>query len=575
MRASTARHSVTRLLQLRPKRKHCRTSIKQAAEHGFGARSNGAHKEETAYVTTPIYYVNDEPHIGHLYTSTLADAIARYQRLRGKRVMFLTGTDEHGGKVEQSAHQNNRSPQEHADANAARFVAAADQLGISYDEFIRTSEDRHVRQVQAAMHMLHQNGDLYLGQFEGWYDAGQEEYYTELRAHELDYTSPVNGKPLIRAQESNYYFRLSQYQDAVENALTAAGAAQPQVVPQARLNEILERVRAGLADVPVTRTQLSWGVQVPFDPEHVVYVWIDALLNYVTALGMLDERSGNVQKLHAFWPATVHVMAKEITWFHAVIWPALLIALGFDLPHVVYSHSFWVREGRKMSKSLGNFVDLKLLQTYVDAYGLDAMRYYMLTQGPAGTSDANFSSELIHRTYSDHLVNALGNCASRTTAMINKYFKEDGVPPDALGDDTLICDYDIRAAAEKARENALKHYEELDTQAAANAAIQIVELVDVFINDSEPFRLAKDPSRMNEVSSILYRSLEAVRVASSLLLPIMPTKAAELLSNTMQLHGPEEVYEHTMDDLSQWGLLTPGAHVPKLAPFPRKDERVE
>ena len=525
-------------------------------------------------MTTPIYYVNDRPHIGHLYTSTLADALARYHRLRGRTVHFLTGTDEHGGKVEQSAAECGRSPQAHADANANNFARAADALSISYDDFIRTSEYRHVKQVQSAMQRLLDSGDLYLGQFEGWYDAGQEEYYTELRARELSFVSPVSGKELVRAQESNYYFRLSKYQAAVERALTDAHASQLYVVPQARLNEVLERVRTGLSDVPVTRTQLSWGVPVPFDSDHVVYVWIDALLNYVTALGMLDE-DRQPSCLQSFWPATVHVMAKEITWFHAVIWPALLMALGFELPRMVYSHSFWIREGRKMSKSLGNFVDLELLQRYVDAYGLDAVRYYMLTQGPSGTADADFSSSLIHRTYSEHLVNALGNCASRITAMINKYFKDTGIPEDTLGSDTLICNYDIRGATEAVRADALARYEALDVQGAAEAAIELVGLIDVFINDSEPFRLAKDSSQIDEVAAILYRSLDAVRIAAALLLPIMPTKCAQLQVDTLALDSVEDVYRRSIDELAVWGLLKPGTQVPKLAPFPRRDEQVK
>ncbi len=313
---------------------------------------------------------------------------ARAARLAGADVFFLTGTDEHGLKVEQSAAKRGVPPQQLADENSGAFRAVMAGLNISFDHFIRTTDATHVAQVQALVSRLQAAGAVYLGTFEGWYDAGQEEYYTELKAKELEYKSPITGKELVRATEENYYFRLSAYTEQ----LLALFEAQPGFVsPPARRNEMLARLRDGLTDVPISRTNFSWGIPMPGDSRHVIYVWIDALLNYATALGLgepPDDAAGVRAKRAHYWPATVHVMAKEIAWFHAVIWPAMLLALELPLPARVYAHGFWIRDGVKMSKSLGNFVDLIAMQRYIDAYGLDAFRYYLVVDGPLGATGA-------------------------------------------------------------------------------------------------------------------------------------------------------------------------------------------
>jgi len=322
----------------------------------------------------------------HAYTSTVADVYARSCRAAGRPVFFLTGTDEHGLKVEQSAAARGVPPQQLADENSAAFRDVMTGLNISFDDFWRTTDPAHMRQVQALVQRLQASGAVYLGEFEGWYDAGQEEYIAEMQAKELDYKSPISGKPLVRAREENYYFRLSAFQARLEALLEQ----HPEFVqPQARRNEMLGRLREGLTDVPISRTNFRWGIPMPGDERHVIYVWIDALLNYVTALG-LGEAPGEARReaRQHFWPATLHVMAKEIAWFHAVVWPAMLMALELPLPRTVYAHAFWIRDGVKMSKSLGNFVDLAAIKRYTDAYGLDAFRYFLVVDGPGAANGA-------------------------------------------------------------------------------------------------------------------------------------------------------------------------------------------
>ncbi|HIN09153.1 MAG TPA: methionine--tRNA ligase, partial [Phycisphaerales bacterium] len=346
--------------------------------------------KQTRYITTPIYYVNDRPHIGHVYTTTLCDVYSRAMRQVGHDVFFLTGTDEHGIKVEQSARDKGMTPQSLADENAAEFQSIMGLFNLTNDDFIRTTDPKHTTQVQTFISTLLERGDVYLGTFEGWYDEGQEEYYTETNAKDHDYKSPISGNPLVRATEENYYFRLSAYQEKLE----ALFDSQPDfVLPVGRRNEVLGRLRKGLQDVPISRTNFTWGIPMPSDPKHVVYVWIDALFNYITALGLGDKDGSQFEKRKNYWPASYHVIGKEILWFHSIIWPAILMALDLKLPVCIYAHSLWIREGRKMSKSLGNFVDLETIESFVDRYSMDAWRYYLVTQGPLGATDTDFTAQ--------------------------------------------------------------------------------------------------------------------------------------------------------------------------------------
>lgn len=498
------------------------------------------------YLTTPIYYVNDRPHIGHCYTTTVADAMARFQRLvRGETgsVYFLTGTDEHGQKVEKSAASKGVSPQALADENAAEFQKAMALIGASNDDFIRTTQPRHVKQVQAAVKRLIESGDVYLGTFEGWYDEGQEEYVTENQAREKNFTA-FNGKPLVRAKEQNYYFKLSKWQPALEQFFKDHPAF---VQPSARFNEVLGRLREGLQDVPVSRTNFSWGIPIPGADKHVIYVWIDALLNYTTAIGAIDAAAGAVDASKArCWPADVHLIGKEILWFHAVIWPSLLMALGLPTPKAVYAHSFWISEGQKMSKTLGNFIDLETLKAYIDRYGLDALRWYLLTQGPLRETDADFSYAKFVEVFNADLANGIGNCASRVANMIEKYFG--GQVPDVTIDDAGKwkrftpeghTEFNFEELCANASIAAHKDLEGHRLDEALLQGITLVGQVDLFINHTRPFSIAKaidkgegDVEGMKkQLAHILYLCAEAVRVASLFLSPAMPWKMGQLWAN--------------------------------------------
>ena len=521
----------------------------------------------TRYITTLIYYVNDRPHIGSCYTTLLADAAARFSRAAGNDTFFLTGTDEHGQKVEKSAEARGLTPKQLADENAAHFRAAFVELGCSFDHFIRTTDADHERQVQEAIRRLIASGDVYLGTFEGWYDEGQEEYVTENQAREKNFKA-FNGSPLIKASEQNYYFRLSKYQPAIEKLF----AERPDFVrPEARRNEVLGRLREGLQDVPVSRTSFSWGVPFPkdIDPsgKHVTYVWIDALFNYITALNLLDERPSDRAR---YWPAQVHAIGKEILWFHAVIWPALLMALRIEVPALVYAHSFWIRDGKKMSKSLGNFIDMETIRAYVKGFGLDAWRWFMITQGPLEATDADFSHAKFVEVYNADLANGIGNAASRVSNMIEKYFG--GACPDA-GGVTAHAGHDWPALAAAGSSSALEHMSRFELRECFTAALQLSNRVDGYIHATEPFKLAKDPANLAQVGVILSHAAEALRIAAILLSPAMPEKMSELLRRFGQ-RPPDEKgrFETPLAELCAWGGLKPGTKITKGdALFPRAD----
>jgi methionyl-tRNA synthetase len=517
--------------------------------------------KQTRYVTTPIYYVNDRPHIGHVYTTTLCDVYARAMRNIGHDVFFLTGTDEHGVKVEQSAIQKGMKPQALADQNSAEFRSIMGMFDLTNNAFIRTTDPKHTKQVQGFVSTLLERGDVYLGTFEGWYDEGQEEYHTETSARDLEYKSPINGKPLVRATEKNYYFKLSAYQERLEKLF----ASHPGFVqPQSRLNEVLGRLREGLQDVPVSRTNFSWGIPMPGDEEHVIYVWIDALFNYITALGIGDDASPWHTERSYYWPATYHVIGKEILWFHAIIWPAVLMALELPLPGCIYAHSFWISEGKKMSKSLGNFIDLETIEQYVDEYGMDAWRYYLTTQGPLGATDADFATEKFKDIYNAHLVNTVGNSTSRVTAMIGKYY--DGIVPTEQPDGTRIEVGGVDWPT-KCNDAVSKWEEAMESFAIANAiecGMSLIRDVDLFINDTAPFKLAKDESKQAELGAILYQCLETLRIATVLLSPVLPTKMGEFHTAI----GVESC-SGNLSELARWGNLTTGTAIQKVALFPR------
>lgn len=492
----------------------------------------------TFYVTTPIYYVNDRPHVGHCYSTVVADAMARFHRLvRGLPesggahgdVFFLTGTDEHADKVVTAAASRGLSPQQWSDQNAAEFRAAFESLDCTFDDFIRTTEPRHRDKVPGYIRRLMESGDIYKGTYTGWYDEGQEEYVTEANAKEQEYKSRINGRPLVQRSEPCYFFRLTKYWAPLREYIEKHEAF---VQPPARRAEVLGRLRHEEGrDVPISRPvtddpATQWGIRIPEDEGNRIYVWIDALFNYLTAVDTPERRR--------FWPASVHLIGKDILWFHAVIWPCLLMALGEKLPATIFGHGWWVSEGRKMSKSDGNFIDLETLAGYAERHSLDALRWYLLTQGPLGGADADFSRAKFIEVYNADLANGLGNCASRVGNMIEKYFggrvpphlplpAEEEHPPGGVN---------WPAACRVAVESALKHLAGFDVSAALVEAVDLIRKIDGYINETAPFRLAKaidaDPGARERLADILYNCAEALRIASLLFSPALTRKCPAL-----------------------------------------------
>jgi methionyl-tRNA synthetase len=515
------------------------------------------------YITTPIYYVNGEPHLGHVFATLVADAIARTQRMRGRDVLFTTGTDEHAAKVVEAAAAQGLSAQQLADRYSELFQRTFERLGSSHDDFIRTTQERHKRCVRRLVADLAGTGDVYLGEYEGWYDAGQEEYVPENRARECEFRSPVNGRPLVRRREQNYFFRLSAYQDA----LLAHLDAHPEFVePAARRNEVLARIRAGLNDVPITRSGGGeWGIGFPGDESHLIYVWIDALINYVS---LVDDDARR-----RYWPADVHLIGKDILWFHAVIWPAMLMAAQrsagnewLQLPRTVYAHSVFTAEGQKMSKSLGNSVDLARIDGCIADYGLDAFRWFLLTQGPLGSVDSDYSDARLREVYNADLANTVGNCWNRIANMTQRYLggRLPGAPADAP----------LRARAEDALRRDLPNPLPLGLDGLSRGLLLIQE-IDQFIEATAPFRLARDPARRDEVASILYQCAETYRIASLWLWPALPQKMEEVwrrlgidaYARALAGHGRGE-----RETWSRWGGLPVGSAVAPGDPlFPRRD----
>jgi methionyl-tRNA synthetase len=505
------------------------------------------------YITTPIYYVNDRPHIGHCYTTLLADVLARFQRLLGHEpVFFLTGTDEHADKVVTSAAKNGCGPQEWADRNAEEFKKAFALFNISNDDFIRTTQPRHKDRVVQYITRLMSSGDIYKGDYTGWYDEGQEEYVTDNAAREADFKSTISGRPLVKRTEPCYFFRLGKYQQKLFELISTDESF---VRPDSRRQEILGRLRppAVLNDVPVSRPvtddpATQWGIRIPGDDAHRIYVWIDALFNYLSVVDNPEQRK--------FWPAAVHLIGKDILWFHSVIWPALLLALGEPLPKTIFGHGWWIADGQKMSKTLGNFVDIEKLEEYASKYSLDAVRWYLATQGPLSGADADFSSAKFVEVYNAELANSFGNSTSRVGNMVEKYFG--GTVPDSTGDGrfapgegsalslaltarinaknaalpgTESRSFDFPAKCAECVAGAIAAASRQEIDVALHAGLTLVRAVDDFISHTAPFTLAKqfpDGAGKESLARILYACAETLRIASILISPAMPQKCNAL-----------------------------------------------
>ena len=510
---------------------------------------------KTFYITTPIYYPSDKLHIGHAYTTVAADAMARYKRARGYDVMFLTGTDEHGQKIQRKAEAKGVTPKAYVDEIVAGIQDLWKLLNISNDRFIRTTDPYHEESVSKIFKQLYDQGDIYKGSYEGWYCDPCESFWTETQL--VDGKCPDCGRPVEKASEEAYFFRLSKYQDK----LIAYYEQHPDFVePPSRLNEMINNfIKPGLEDLCVSRTSFNWGIPVSFDEKHVIYVWIDALSNYITALGYGNDQYQDFEK---FWPADVHLVGKEIIRFHTIIWPAMLMALNLPLPKKVFGHGWLLLEGGKMSKSVGNVVDPVVL---CNRYGVDAIRYFLLREIPFG-SDGVYSNEaLISRINSD-LANDLGNLLSRSVAMVQKYFG--GTLPSDRQADSL--DTDLYQLADETQKKVESLMEQLLFSSALTEIWKLVSRTNKYIDETMPWALAKDPANASRLASVLYNLCEMLRRVAVMIAPFMPETSPRILE---QIGASAE--QSTWDSLQSNPLPAELTVHPGPALYPRIDMEKE
>ncbi|MBN8512546.1 MAG: methionine--tRNA ligase [Rickettsiales bacterium] len=506
------------------------------------------------YITTPIYYVNDVPHIGHAYTSIACDVIARFMRLAGKNVMFLTGTDEHGQKVEKSAEKFGMKPQEFTDKNSEIFRKMMHQLNISNDDFIRTTENRHKKAVEHFWQELVDKDEIYLDKYDGWYSVRDEAFYSE---DELtaDGLAPT-GAPVEWVEEPSYFFKLSKWQDKL---LEFYHNNPDFIYPESRKNEVISFVKSGLVDLSVSRTSFGWGIKVPGDEKHVIYVWLDALTNYISALGY----PGNSEKYSNFWPTATHVVGKDILRFHAVYWPAFLMAAGLPLPKSIVAHGWWTNEGQKISKSVGNVIDPFKL---IDEFGLDQVRYFLMREVTFG-NDGNFSKDNLVARINSELSNKIGNLMQRTCSLVYKYCNKQvpKVSKEFIAKIYLESELINLAINLGHQNNDLMHSFQINK--VLDNIINIAEQANGFIDKEAPWALKSDQEKMNEV---LYILLEVIRHLGIMLLPFVPDSASKMLD---QLNILED--SRSFSDLSPNSALIPESMINQPTPiFPRLENDI-
>ena len=511
-------------------------------------------EKQKFYITTPIYYPSDKLHIGHTYCTVATDAMARYKRLTGCDVLFLTGTDEHGQKIEDKAKAAGKTPKEFLDNIVEGPQGILDLwklMNISNDRFIRTTDDYHCASIQKIFRKMYEKGDIYKGTYKGKYCKPCESFWTESQL--VDGKCPDCGREVKDAEEEAYFFRLSKYADRIQHLLEDTDFLQPRT----RVNEMVNNfIKPGLEDLCVSRTSFSWGIPVDFDPGHVVYVWVDALFNYTTALGFMNDRYHDYDK---YWPADVHFVGKEIVRFHSIIWPTMLMSMDMPLPKHVYGHGWLVMDGGKMSKSKGNVVDPYVL---AEKFGVDALRFFLLRTFPFG-SDGNFSNELLIQTINMDLANDLGNLVSRTTAMVEKYFGGT-LPTERL--DTNADD-DLKQMVSTLRDRYEAEMEHFQFQNALEQVFKTIQRANKYIDENAPWTLAKDPANRARLATVMYNLLETIRICAVLLTPFIPDSAEKIFDQIGACPCCR-----TWEKANVWGSLRPDVTVHKgEALFPRID----
>ena len=518
-------------------------------------------KNDKFYITTPIYYPSGNWHIGHCYTTVVCDALARFNRMLKKDVFFLTGTDEHGQKIEKKASEKGLTPMEFITPLVDGLKEIWKELDISYDKFIRTTDDYHVKAVQSIFKTLYDKGEIYKSTYEGWYCTPCESFWTESQL--VDGKCPDCGREVQKGSEESYFFRLSKYADKILKLYED----NPEFLqPKSRVNEMVNNfIKPGLQDLCVSRTTIKWGIPVTFDEKHTVYVWVDALTNYITALGFGTEHDELYKK---YWPANVQMVGKEIVRFHTIIWPAILMALGVEMPKKVYGHGWLLIGGDKLSKSKGEKIKTEITdpKELVDRYGCDALRYFLLREIPFG-NDGVYTNESLLKRINGDLSNDLGNLVSRTTAMINQYFG--GILPSATGYTEL--DNEVIAIANGALENVKKQIELLDVPTALLEIFKLIQRANKYIDETEPWKISKDESMRDRLKTVMYVLSECIRISAILLKPFI-TKAPDKILN---LFGIDGALETTFDN-AYFGVLKEGVIVEKATPiFPRIDVNKE